>query len=225
MFGEEGLSPFGSTISQLARTWATSGLTFKEAAEYKRDLDRYQRNLRKQSWQKAWDKQAYWEWLELQHQSEFGVMRKNQDALNKKQALASIKLDTSIRDQIKAVGTVRTGPNIGKSAKRREALAKGKELEKRALIIQEMLSNQQDYKDVVKTINEQATKIRRNKAKSMGLTTPIYVGPLPAEPLVNQWGGFLTTAAQGLILKNLDPNKYLESLITNTRPEDTVGGT
>ena len=37
MFGEEGLSPFGSTISQLARKWATSGLTFKAAAEYKRD--------------------------------------------------------------------------------------------------------------------------------------------------------------------------------------------
>ena len=225
MFGEEGLSPFGSTISQLARTWATSGLTFKEAAEYKRDLDRYQRNLRKQSWQKAWDKQAYWEWLELQHQSEFGIMFKNQEALNKTQRLAAIKLDTSTRDQIKAVGTVRTGPNIGKSAKRREALAKGKELEKRALIIQEMLSNQQDYKDVVKTINEQATKIRRNKAKSMGLTTPIYVGPRPAKPLVNQWEGFLTQTAQNFLLDGLDSNNYLKNLLTNTRPKDTLGGT
>ena len=225
MFGEEGLSPFGSTISQLARTWATSGLTFKEAAEYKRDLDRYQRNLRKQSWQKAWDKQAYRDWLVLQHQSEFGVMRKNQDALNKKQALAAIKLDTSTRDQIKAVGEVRTGPNIGKSAKRREALAKGKELEKRALIIQEMLSNQQDYKDVVKTINEQATKIRWNKAKSMGLTTPIYIGPMPAKPPDNQWRGFVTQTAQNFLLDGLDSNNWLRGKLADPDEEHTVGGT
>ena len=152
-------------------------------------------------------------------------MFKNQEALNKTQRLAAIKLDTSTRDQTKAVGTVRTGPNIGKSAKRREALAKGKELEKRALIIQEMLSNQQDYKDVVKTINEQATKIRRNKAKSMGLTTPIYVGPRPAKPLVNQWEGFLTQTAQNYLLDGLDSNNYLKNLLTNTRPEDTLGGT